>query len=182
MGQRRKMPVSLIENRQEAPANAGAFSHAGGQPPALRLVLWPNRSLPVRGFVGFIGVTCALIALPLLGVLGTPVLWGVLPFFVLAVGGVWLALRRSYHDGRLTEEFTLWSDRVTLVRTSPRGQSQEWEANPYWVRVALRETGGPVENYLTLKGGGREVEIGAFLSPDERLGLRATLERALTRV
>jgi uncharacterized membrane protein len=175
------MPVSLIDTNQKAPVKSGAFSHADGDAPALRLMLWPHRSLPARGFVGFIGITCALIALPLLGVLGTPVLWGVLPFFALAVGGVWLALRRSYHDGRLTEEFTLWSDRVTLVRINPRGQRQSWEANPHWVRVALRETGGPVENYLTLKGGGREVEIGAFLSPDERLDLRATLERALAR-
>jgi uncharacterized membrane protein len=176
------MPVTLIENQLEAPARAGAFSCAGGDAPALRLLLWPHRSLPAQGFVAFIGVTCALIALPLIAVLGTPVLWGMLPFFALTVGGLWLALRRNYADGRMTEEFNLWSDRVTLVRTTPRGQRLNWEANPYWVRVALRENGGPVENYLTLQGGGREVEIGAFLSPEERLSLRETLERALSRV
>ena len=176
------MPVSQIENKREAPENSGAFSHAAGQPPALQLVLWPHRSLPVQGFVGFIAITCAMIALPLIALLGTPVLWGMLPFFVVTVSGLWFALRRSYADGNLTEEFALWSDRVTLVRTNPRGQRLDWEANPYWVRVALRETGGPVENYLTLKGGGREVEIGAFLSPDERLRLRETLERAFSRI
>lgn len=171
-----------MENNLEAPVQAGAFLRADGAPPALRMVLWPHRSLPARGFVGFIGLTCALIALPLIGVLGTPVLWGLLPFFVVTVGGLWYALRRNYADGHLTEEFALWSDCVTLVRSSPRGPRQDWEANPYWVRVALRESGGPVENYLTLKGGGREVEIGAFLSPDERLSLRETLERAFSRV
>lgn len=176
------MPVSTTTDNIRAPAQAGAFCHADGAAPALQLLLWPNRSLPARGFAGFIGLTCALIALPLLAVLGTPVLWGLLPFFVLTVGGLWIALRRNYADGRLTEEFTLWSDRVTLVRTDPRGRRQDWEANPYWVRVALRESGGPVENYLTLKGGGREVEIGAFLSPDERRALRDRLEQALRRV
>ena len=33
--------------------------------------------------------------------------------------------------------------------------------------------------YLTLQGGPREVELGAFLTPPERLGLKDTLERAL---
>ncbi len=176
------MPVETMQDHTKAPVTAGAFCHAEGGPPALHLVLWPNRSLPARGFAGFIALTCGLIALPLLGVLGTPVLWGLLPFFVLTVGGLWIALRRNYADGRLTEELHLWSDRVSLVRTEPRGARRAWEANPYWVRVALRAEGGPVENYLTLKGGGREVEIGAFLSPEERADLRELLERALSRV
>jgi len=51
-----------------------------------------------------------------------------------------------------------------------------WEANPYWVEVKLRPEGGKVENYLTLRGAGREVEIGAFLAPDERQVLRRELD------
>ena len=41
--------------------------------------------------------------------------------------------------------------------------------------------GERVENYVTLKGGGREVEIGAFLSPEERLVLHDELEAQLRR-
>jgi uncharacterized membrane protein len=36
-----------------------------------------------------------------------------------------------------------------------------------------------VPNYLTLSGGGREVELGAFLTPVERVELKDTLESAL---
>ena len=54
------------------------------------------------------------------------------------------------------------------MRHGPKGKRQDWEANPYWLRVTLHETDGPVPNYLTLKGDGREVELGAFLSEDER--------------
>ena len=176
------MPVHWLENRLEAPATPGAFCHAEGKGPALTLRLTPHRSLSAEGFVLFITLTCGLIAIPLISVLGTPVLWGVLPFFVLVVGGLWAAIRRSNADGRLAEELTLWSDRIALVRLNPRGPRQEWTANPHWVRVTLHPDSGPVENYLTLRGGGREVELGAFLTPWERADLSAALEGALSQV
>lgn len=139
--------------------------------PLAELHLWPYRSLPKRGFVIFIGITAALVAVPLLSVIGSPVLWGILPFFIVTIGAVWIALNRSYADGTILEELRLWPDRVTLTRHGPRAARQDWEANPHWVRVVLHKTGGPVENYVTLKGAGREVEIGAFLTEDERKAL-----------
>ena len=144
-----------------------------------RLHLWPYRSLPRRGFVWFIGGTCALILVPMLSVLGSPVLWGILPFFLLAIWGMWFALSKSYRDGEIVEDLAFTRDTMRLVRHGPRGRKQEWEANPYWVRVALHPTGGPVPNYLTLKGDGREVELGAFLSEEERITLRDELSTRL---
>ena len=151
-------------------------------PDEQRLHLWPYRSLPRRGFVWFIGATCALILLPMLSVLGSPVLWGILPFFVVAVAGMWLALSRSYRDGEIVEDLHLTRDAIRLVRHGPRGRRQDWEANPYWVRVTLHRTGGPVPNYLTLKGDGREVELGAFLSEEERVALKNDVEARLSRM
>lgn len=144
-----------------------------------RLQLWPYRSLPRRGFVWFIGGTAALIGLPLLSVLGSPVLWGLLPFLLAAIAGLWWALERSYRDAEIIEDLTLGPTRITLTRHGPRGRRQDWEANPHWVRVQRHETGGPVPHYLTLKGGPREVEIGAFLSEDERLALERELATRL---
>jgi hypothetical protein len=43
------------------------------------LILRPHRSLTARGFVWFVGGTAALIALPLVAVLGSPVMWGSCP-------------------------------------------------------------------------------------------------------
>ncbi|MEL6523851.1 MAG: DUF2244 domain-containing protein [Pseudomonadota bacterium] len=147
----------------------------------VRLSLWPHRSLPKRGFVGFIAATAALISLPLFAVLGTPILWGLLPFLALALIGLWTALQRSYRDGEILEELTLWPEQVRLVRHNPRGPQQEWQANPHWVRIELHKTGGPVENYITLNGAGRNVEIGAFLSADERLALYDDLNQRWLR-
>jgi uncharacterized membrane protein len=145
------------------------------QDDAQHLHLWPHRSLTQRGFVWFVGATAGLIGLPLFGVLGSPVLWALLPFLLAAVWAIWYALRKNGRDRDIVEDLTLAADRITLVRHGPKGQRQAWEANPYWVRVTLHATGGPVPNYLTLKGEGREVELGAFLSEEERVALHADL-------
>lgn len=143
------------------------------------LHLWPYRSLPKRGFVIFIGGTAAFVLLPLIAVLGTPILWGLLPFIVGALAAMWYFLQRSYKDGEILEELRIWDDRITLTRHNPRAPKQEWEANPYWVKVELHAKGGPVEQYLILKGGPREVELGAFLTPEERVELATDLPTVL---
>lgn len=145
------------------------------------LVLWPHRSMTNRGFVTFIGVSAGMLAIPLIAVIGSPVLWALLPFMAMALGGVWFALNRSDRDKRMTEVLTLTDEHMELVRTEPQGQERRWDANVYWVSVHLHPGDKPVENYLTLKGGGREVELGAFLSPDERKELHADLQRVLAK-
>ena len=146
---------------------------------AFRLHAWPHRSLTQRGFVWFLGSTAALIALPMLTVLGSPVLWALLPFMVATVAGIWLALRKNGRDRSIVEELVITPTRVSLTRHGPRGRKQDWEANPHWLRVTLHEEGGPVPNYLTMKAKGREVELGAFLSEEERKALHAEVQEVL---
>ena len=145
------------------------------------LHLWPYRSLPRRGFVAFMGGTALMVTIPLLAVLGSPVLWGLLPFLVIAVAGLYWALDRSYRDGEIVETLTFEDTRLHLTRHGPRGKHQEWEANPHWVRVVQHKKGGPVPEYITLAGGPREVELGAFLSEDERETLVDDLREALRK-
>lgn len=147
-----------------------------------RLHAWPHRSLTQVGFVWFLGLTAALIALPLVFILGSPVVWALLPFLLAAVAGIWLALRKNGRDRDVLEELVLTPTRVTLARHGPRGRKQDWEANPHWLRVTLHEAGGPVPNYLTLKAKGREVELGAFLSEDERIALGRELSDRLANL
>ena len=70
-------------------------------------------------------------------------------------------------------------DIARLQRYNPDKSTQDWEANRYWVSVHLHPQGGPVPNYITLRGGPREVEIGRFLDEAERLTLYDDLKRAL---
>ena len=133
-----------------------------------QLSLWPYRSLLRRDFVIFMGATALLVFLPMIAVIGTGALWFILPFVALMFAGLWGALQISYQGGEVLEELSVDSTIARLIRYNPDGQIQEWQANRYWVSVHFHPTGGPVENYITLRGGDREVEIGAFLDAAER--------------
>ena len=180
---------------QERPSAAAPLRDAPLAPPA-EVHLWPYRSLPRKGFVVFIGLTCSLLAAPLAALIGLTALWVLLPFLILAVWGLWYALQRSYRDGEILEILQITPDSIRLTRRSaPRGkqaraeakaakhpgwQEKTWEANPYWVR--LKSHSAPVPEYLTLTGGPREVEIGACLTPEERRRLSAEITVLLLAV
>lgn len=147
------------------------------------LHIWPHQSLGPRGFVTFFGLTASLFALPALALLGTSALWGILPFGVIVFWATWAAVRlNSRRADRMREDLILSRERLTLAHRPARGPDRTWEANPHWVRLTLHEKGGPVPDYLTLKASGREVEIGAFLSEDERRALYRELTERLARL
>lgn len=169
---------------EESGAGAGASAPDPFQrsdPPILRLVLWPNRSMS-RPTGGWLLALLALgLAVPLVPLAGTKAAWGMLPFLLAALFALYLAFRRSYDDGRLREELRLWPDLITVERREPRGRVLRWHASPFWVRLRLRDD-ARIEKYLTLEGGGREIELGAFLSPPEREDLYHQIGAALDRV
>lgn len=142
-----------------------------------QLSLWPYRSLLRRDFVIFMGSTALLVFLPMIAVIGTGALWFILPFVALMFAGLWGALHISYRRGEVLEELSVDSTIARLIRYNPDGQIQEWQANRYWVSVHFHPTGGPVENYITLRGGDREAEIGAFLDVAERAVLFGELQK-----
>lgn len=156
-----KMPYDWIDTEAEAK----------------QLHIWPHQSLPPKG-LGVVVLACyLLISVPMIMIIGTKAFWGILPFALLAVGGIWFALNRNYHDRRMMEVLTLTAEHAHLIRRNPRGDTQEWDCNRYWARPELHKHGGPIPFYVTLKGAGREVEIGAFLSEEERVALYEDLVR-----
>ena len=159
------MPYEIIEDTKD--------------PKSKIIEVWPYNSLKPKGFVLFLGLTFVLISLPLFNVLGTTVFWGLLPFLLVAFIGVWFALRRSLNDRQILEQLTLSREEIALIRQNPTGEHKRWVCSPYWAKLKIYETEGPVANYITLTGNGKEVELGAFLSEDERKALYGELEQML---
>ena len=147
--------------------------------PSQQMRLWPYQSLPPRGFAAFILATFTMILIPIFALLGTILLWGLLPFVLMAVAGMYFALQKNHRARQIEEILTLDGDTVHLIHTNPKGEVKEWDCNRYWVQVLKYEKDGPVPHYVTLRGHGREVEIGAFLSEEERIALYDDLMRHL---
>ena len=145
------------------------------------LRLWPHQSLPARGMAAFVVTTFTLICIPALPLLGSPILWGLLPFLMAAVWGIYFALQRNHKARQIEEVLTLDVEDAHLVRTEASGNVKAWDCNRYWTTITKYENDGPVPHYVTLKGKGREVEIGAFLSEDERVALYDELQIAWRR-
>jgi uncharacterized membrane protein len=143
--------------------------------------LWPHQSLPAKGFAAFILTTFALILIPTLPLLGTTLLWALLPFVLAAVAGLYFALQSNHKSRQIEEILTLDEDTARLTHTTPKGEVKEWDCNRYWTKVTKYEKDGPVPHYVTLSGHGREVEIGRFLSEEERIALFEDLNRSLRR-
>ena len=161
----------------KSPASANFVAKSIGEA-GLRLHLSSHNSLTRSGFVQFISVTSIMMLIPIFAFLGHVFLWIIVGTLGLTLLAIWAALKASWHRGKVSEVLEVWSDHVNLRRTNPNGSTQEWGANPYWTEIDIIEKEGPVPNYLTLRGSGRTVEIGAFLSEEERPILAEDLRNA----
>jgi len=143
-------------------------------------VLHPHASLTPRGFfllMAFIGVIsfCAGVAFVLAGA------WPVFGFFGIDIVLVYLAFKLNYRDARRYETVQLTDTTLTVERVAPSGRRERWRFQPYWLQVEIEDKPAP-SSTLILRSHGRVVEIGSFLTPDEKIDLANALRAELTKL
>ncbi len=141
--------------------------------------LRPHRSLSPVGFwllMAAVSAVCFTAGLAFLAV-GA---WPVFGFLGLDVALLYVAFRLNYRSGRLVETIHLDRKDLVVTRSFPNGRIREWRFAPYWVRVTLDE---PLrhESQLVLSSHGRHVDIGSFLTPEERDEVTTALRTALAQ-
>jgi len=147
------------------------------EPDGFHAVLTPHRSLSPTGFVILMVVLSAIsfvtgLAFYLAGA------WPVMGFFGLDVALIYLAFRLNYRSGRLYETVELTTARFTWTRVHPSGRREQFDCNPYWARVNLREwPDGRTD--LRIVSQGRELAFARFLTDEERRTFASALQGAL---
>ncbi len=141
--------------------------------------LRPNRSLSPRGFrllmLGLAAVSFASgVAFVSMGA------WPVFGFFGLDVLLLYWAFKASYRSGNLYETIKLTDETLEVRRVHPSGGSQVWRLQPHWLRVQIDD---PPEHHsqLVLRSHGRNLTVGSFLTPNERVEVADALRNALAR-
>ena len=156
--------------------------HYSGAPLLLNMTLWPNRSLNKKTFIVLMFVTFGAMMIPIIPFLGTKTVLVVLPFSIITILLLFFSFMLNYQDGKLYESIKIWPGLIEVKRYERDGTSKEWRANPYWTKVNLYEENEKIQNYLTLSGSGREVEVGAFLAPTERLEIKKKIESIFAQI
>ena len=144
--------------------------------PLLNLTLWPNRSLNKKHFYVLMVVTFGAMMITIIPFVGTQTFFVMLPFSAITLMLLFLSIVLNYQSGKLYENIKIWPDLIEVKRYEINGTSKEWTANPYWTKVNLYKKGQKIQNYLTLTGNGREVEVGAFLAPNERIEIKQKID------
>lgn len=143
-----------------------------------RFELRPNSSLSPRA-AAFFYLSITTVSLGLAGGFAWHGYWPILPFAGLELAGLGAALWVVQRRGQVREYLHIDDERVTFRRV--RGpQRLEHEFRRPWTRLELRRA--PVAHWpsrLLIRSQGRAVEVGAFLTEDERLALRDRLGTVL---
>ena len=85
-------------------------------------------------------------------------MFAILPFSLISISLLYLFGERNFRDGRLKEKLEIFPKKIILQRADPAGRTRSWSANPFWIQVNYYKN-GPIENYLTIRGNGKEVEV-----------------------
>ncbi len=142
-------------------------------------ILTSNRSLGSRGFAILMAAVCGVsffagLAFFLAGA------WPIAGFFGLNAALIYLAFRVNFRRASMHENLRLTRESLTVERVNHWGEAMTWRFAPAWLQVRMAAPARP-ERGLVLRSHGQDLEIGHFLTTEERLSLAEALHRALSR-
>lgn len=142
--------------------------------------LRPNSSLTHRDAALFF-LSIAVVSLAVAIGFATAGFWPVLPFAGLELAALGAGLRASLRHGCTREVIRVDEDAVLLQQTGAGRITEHRFARP-WTRVELQHAEfASWPSRLLMRSGARSIEIGAFLTEDEKSSLRTRLAELLGR-
>lgn len=145
-----------------------------------RMILAPHRSATWHDNLRLVAAV-ALIALPV--AIGWSLLgyWVILPLCGLELGALLLGLYWCNH-ALLAREVVTIDDELITIEAGRRRIERRFELPRHWAQVALLPGRGQAHSRrLILRSHGRAVELGRFLTDDERDEAATRLRDLLTR-
>lgn len=105
--------------------------------------------------------------------------WPIVGLLGLDVAVLWWAMSTSLKSGDAFEEVTLWAHELEIRHVTAKGKEHQHKFNPFYVRFrVLRDYEDRVTN-LILSVRRQELEIGTFLTPDDKASFAQVFGAAL---
>ena len=147
--------------------------------PLFAATLRPDR--PLRLFGGWLAYGLAAIAvMPLVVLVPGIALPAAVAFALGGAGLAGLAVRQS-RQRKLAQRITLWPDQLEIASTDRQGARSLRRFDPAHVRLLLDRDVNEKTVALHLRAGQDALELGAFLSPEDRASFAKAFGTALRR-
>ena len=148
--------------------------------PLFAAQLTPHRAMSPRAGWVVASLTALLFGSPglLFLSLGAWPVTGLMVLTALAIiGALVVALRR----GKRREQITVWSDQIEFQTTDSLGETTMRRLDPTRVRLLLTRDADEKTTAVRLRDGKDELELGAFLTPEDKSSFAKALGTALRR-
>ena len=142
--------------------------------------LTPHRAMNARERWVVVGLAALLGAIPALISLSAGA-WPIALFVGAAVIAIAVALTLSDKNGKRREIVTLWPDRLEIVQIDAKGQKEQRLLSSLVARLIIDRDFDEQTTRLRVRSGEDDLEIGAFLSPDDKSSFGKVFGTALKR-
>jgi len=147
--------------------------------PLFAAALKPDRSQRITG--GWLAYAMAGIAATPLAVLVPGALLPVAAAFGMGGAGLVALTMRQSRRKRLSQQVTLWTDQLEVATTDHKGERTLRRFDPQKVRLVLERDDNEQATAMRLRAGKDEMELGAFLKPEDRSSFAKAFGTALRR-
>jgi uncharacterized membrane protein len=148
--------------------------------PLYAALLTPHRAMTPNGIRWVVAFMACLASVPglIFYAMGA---WPVVGFLGLDVLALYWALSHSLKDGDAFEEVTLWADALDIRHVTARGKEFAATFNPFFVRFEVERDNEDRVVALHLRSRDRWIEIGRFLTPEDKARFAKDFSVALSR-
>lgn len=142
--------------------------------------LRPHRAMGPAGIRNVIIFTALMISIP--GIFFYSIgAWPIIGLLGVDLIAITWAMTASFKSGDAYEQVTLWPDNLEIRHVTSKGRERHHHFNPFWVRLDVTRD---LENRVTriaLKNRKDRLEIGAFLTPDDKQRFARSFGQALSK-
>ena len=147
--------------------------------PLFSAALQPDRSPGITG--GWVALAVAtLLATPLAILIPEILLPSVAAFLAGTASMSALSVQQSRRR-RMRQQVTLWTDQLEIVTTQSKGESVLRRFDPKTVRLILVRDENEKAIAMRLRSGKEELELGAFLNPEDKSSFAKAFGTALRK-